>query len=357
MAVKPSIVFATALILLFSNPKYAFAADTNAPTKPQLESIHGNAELELTYRLCIEDALNTKPKDTTIKTLQRDCKAQTQSSGKLNRFELEQETEDLAYVLTPHRQNYILAFTHNSDPNQDPWIGPNNPYTGNRPMENAEAKLQVSLKVPLLKESLFNQGDEIYFAFTLKSFWQVYNEDISAPFRDSNYRPELYYQTPLEIPELEGSVFLRGGIEHESNGRSQLLSRSWNRVFAGVGYLRERWTIYLQAWDRVNEDEKVDDGDPATPPPAKGDDNPDITDYYGHFELIAAYDFDQYQITTLMRNNFATHKGALELGFSFPIYGRLRGYMQYFDGYGESLIDYNHRNQRIGIGILLTDIL
>jgi phospholipase A1 len=354
MVIKPVRALAAILSALALSTGNILAAETK--TSPE-EQVKSNAELERTYRICIEQALDTKPSSTTIETLKKACLEQTKNTGRLNRFEQERETENLAFVLTPHRQNYILAFTHNTDPNQEPWVGPNNPYGSTEPMESAEAKLQVSIKVPLLKESIFNENDEIYFGFTLKSFWQVYNEDISAPFRDSNYRPELFYQTPLDIPELEGSVFLRAGIEHESNGRSQLLSRSWNRVFFGMGYLRDRWTIYLQPWYRIEEDEKVDDGDPATPPPAKGDDNPDISDYYGHFELLAAYDYDEYQITTLMRNNFSTHKGALELGFSFPIYGRLRGYLQYFDGYGENLIDYDHRNQRIGVGILLTDIL
>lgn len=57
------------------------------------------------------------------------------------------------------------------------------------------------------------------------------------------------------------------------------------------------------------------------------------------------------------RENFAKHHGAIELGFTFPLWGKLRGYAQYTSGYGESLIDYNHNQQRIGLGIALTNLL
>jgi phospholipase A1 len=107
----------------------------------------------------------------------------------------------------------------------------------------------------------------------------------------------------------------------------------------------------------LSENLKEDDGDPNTPLPPDGDDNPDISDYLGHYELLGIYKYDQYQITNMVRHNFEKGNGAIELGFSFPLWGRLRGFVQYFNGYGESMIDYNHKVQRIGLGILLTDLL
>lgn len=272
------------------------------------------------------------------------------------RFTQERNTEYLEYVITPHRSNYILPFSYQEKPNNEPWSSGTD-YLEENPFENTEIKLQISFKVPLLETNMLHPEDGVYFGFTMKSFWQAYNSEISAPFRETNYRPEIFYQTPINLPDLNGAFFFRTGFEHESNGRSQLLSRSWNRAYVGLGFIRPNWAIYIQPWYRIPEDEKVDDGDPSTPPPAKGDDNPDIEDYYGHFELKAAYERSDYQIGTLIRSNTKTHKGAFELSYSFPLHGRLRGLVQYFDGYGESLIDYNYRMQRYSVGILLTDFL
>lgn len=269
----------------------------------------------------------------------------------------EQITQDAAFVMTPHRQNYILIGTYNDAPNQAPFIAQNLYPEVDKPLTEEEVKMQISFKVPLNKGSLWLEGDNLYFGFTLKSFWQLYNERLSAPFRETNYRPELFYQAPLKWQFMGGDFFGRVGFEHESNGRSQLLSRSWNRIYVGLGYQRDNWAMYLQPWYRLPESDKVDDGDPNTPPPASGDDNPDISDFYGHYEFLAVYKNGDDQFSSRLRQNFDTGKGAIELGYSFPLHHRIKGYVQYYYGYGESLIDYDHRVNRIGIGVLLTDFL
>lgn len=318
-------------------------------------SVHLQAD---EYLACLNKALKIAKDDTPAAEIRAQCFEKVNADLAFEkRFEEEELTQKSEFVMTPYRQNYILLGTYNDKPNQTPFEQQDSFSGLADPLKEEEVKLQISFKVPLNQNDLLLDDDGLYFGFTLKAFWQLYNKRISAPFRETNYRPEIYYQAPLDYRFMDGGFFGRLGFEHESNGRSQYLSRSWNRIYAGLGYQRENWIIYVQPWYRLPESEKEEDGDPNTPPPAKGDDNPDINDFMGHYEFFAVYTHNNFEVSSRIRQNFSTGKGALELGFSFPMYHRLKGYVQFFNGYGESLIDYDHSVQRIGIGILLTDFL
>ena len=77
----------------------------------------------------------------------------------------------------------------------------------------------------------------------------------------------------------------------------------------------------------------------------------------GHGDVLAVYRKGRNAYSLLLRNNLKTsdNRGALKLNWSFPLYGRLKGYVQYFNGYGESLIDYNYKQQSFGFGVSLTE--
>jgi phospholipase A1 len=266
------------------------------------------------------------------------------------RIKRERAAQDNASVLLAHRRNYFLPVTYARDPNNAVF---DNESGLDGDLNNFEAQFQISLKLPVT-EDLFIENDAVYAAFTLRAFWQVYNKDISAPFRESNYEPEIFWITPVPWTILGGDATLVSlGLSHQSNGRSQPYSRSWNRVYASLIWERWRYVFHLKTWWRIPEEEKSDPLDPH------GDDNPDIEDYMGNFEFEVVFRQYDNEFSAMIRNNldFEENHGALQLDWTFPLQGRFRGYLQYFNGYGESLIDYDAHIQRIGIGILLTDLL
>lgn len=327
------------------------------------------------FQQCILDKVNLERGQTTIDEIKLLCEQQAveealvaerrktakekegddstasdepRTGGITSRLIRERQTAFDPYSLTPHKMNYILPVTVTDKINSDQY----QEIPGwSENLSDFEAKFQLSLKVPLTHTSTFIPGDAFFFGFTLEAWWQVYAEDISQPFRETNYQPELFYLAPLDWQPFGGNTGFGVGIEHQSNGRDQLLSRSWNRVYLNLLYEKEDFALSFRPWYRLPEDDK------DSPLDADGDDNPDIDEYMGHFELLAAYQWREYEFSVKGRQNFAESQGAVELGMTFPLWGRLQGYAQFFSGYGESLIDYNHKQTRLGIGIALTDFL
>ncbi len=133
-----------------------------------------------------------------------------------------------------------------------------------------------------------------------------------------------------------------GGV-HQSNGEDDPLSRSWNRVYAMAGMEWGKLTVIPRIWYRVPERKKSDD------------DNPDISRYMGYGDLQLTYQFKRQAISSTITYNPAHGKGGVRMEYIFPMYRNLKGYIQYFEGYGENLLDYNHHNRSIGLGIMLYD--
>ncbi|MCC2617412.1 phospholipase A [Aestuariibacter halophilus] len=248
------------------------------------------------------------------------------------------------FAITQHRPNYLLPYSHVSNPNP---LG-NNEDSQNS-IDNNEAKFQISMRMPIYQQD--DRLDGVYFGFTVKSFWQLYNSDASKPFRETNYEPEVFYEWHSDIRFLGYDFNIaRLGINHQSNGQSGIRSRSWNRIYASLLFSDQDEFYFLKAWYRIKEEEKLDPND------VTGDDNPDITHYLGHLELGYGTRFGKWQLMTMLRNNLKSsdNKGSIELNLTYPVTERYSVLLQYFNGYGDSLIDYNRHQQRIGIGVQLT---
>ncbi len=267
------------------------------------------------------------------------------------RIERERAVQDNRSVLLAHKRNYVLPLAYSNDPNDEVFEPDDSDFGIN--LDHLEVVFQLSIKAPMA-EGLFTAEDALFLGFTVRSFWQAYNSDISAPFRETNYEPEVFWVTPVPWNVFGGDASFVGlGLSHQSNGRSQLFSRSWNRIYATLGWERWRWVFAFKVWYRIPEDDKDDPLDPD------GDDNPDIEDYMGNFEFNVVFRKNDQEFGTMIRNNLDTdeNRGAVQFDWTFPLHRRFRGYVQVFNGYGESLIDYDANITRVGIGILLSDLL
>jgi phospholipase A1 len=106
----------------------------------------------------------------------------------MERRALENKWSDSGVTMFPHRPTYFLPFAYNTNPNDAPYQA-----VGEPPLDNTEVKFQISFKVPLAR-SLFSDNTQLYFAYTQLCLWQLYNKEISSPFRDTNYEPEFFCQ-------------------------------------------------------------------------------------------------------------------------------------------------------------------
>lgn len=247
---------------------------------------------------------------------------------------------DPGYELKAYKQNYLLLYAFSSQPNNLP-TSPNplnqilTPYA----LDNRDVKFQISLKYAL---SDFQQFGSLWFAYTQLSLWQFYNKSNSMPFRETVYEPEFIYS----LSPVDSSI-LNFGVVHQSNGESNPRSRSWNRVYIQPGldifndggsrlYVQVRW------WQRIQE-------------AVANDDNPDIADFLGYREVTWRYAQDGgWQISSITRSK------SIQLDIAAPLAtwlmmgegdSRINLHLQYFSGYGESLLDYNQNHVTWGIGI------
>ena len=314
-----------------------------------------------TREACIMELLKTAPDHTTIGELRNSC---TQQSSPLAEYSREDANKkrpgivedrlsvDATNILKPftimsHRRNYLLFAAHNFQ-GWDPSRYSEAYDLEDLDVDDTEAQFQLSVKTPLAVD-LFDKNIDVFAGYTVRSFWQVYNSDYSSPFRETNHEPEVWMQVrpKWQILGFKNTVNAIG-FNHMSNGQGGSLSRSWNRVYGVFAFERGNFAVLFRPWIRVEED--IED-----------DDNPDITDYYGHGDLWLGYKYKNHTFSLMTRNNLESgfSRGAVELGWSFPLfkYPFLKGYVQYFSGYGESLIDYDRYANTIGVGLLFTDIL
>lgn len=269
-----------------------------------------------------------------------------------DRWELDDDANRGRFLLRPYKPMYISFVDWTTSLNTSPHT-PNPLNTvgaGNASMANqgrhAETTFQISFKSKVA-ENLFGDNGDLWVGYTQRSMWQIYSQQLSRPFRETNYEPEVMavFRTNYRLGGWHGRL-ASVSLNHHSNGRSLPLSRSWNRIIFQAGLERERWTLLLRPWWRIPEN-------------AKDDDNPDISNFYGRGEAVAIYRHGGHEWALTVRHSLRLNpsRGSVGLEHAFPISSYLKAHINLFHGYGASLIDYNHRQTRIGIGVSLTQWL
>jgi phospholipase A1 len=247
------------------------------------------------------------------------------------------------YAIGLYRPNYLLLASYSSRPNDAAF---EQLFTAldeqDAELDSTEAQFQISFKARLWSTEDRRLG--LWAAYTQQNQWQVYNDALSRPFRETNYQPELLvsYDPDLSLGGFRWGL-LNFAYNHQSNGRSDPISRSWDRLIAEFGIERDNFALLVRPWYVIDEG---------------GDDNPDITDYYGHGDITGIYKWRGHSFTLMGRGNIDTQKGAVQLTWtSPPLLGPLRAYVSGFSGYGQSMIDYDWRQNVIGAGVALNDLL
>lgn len=218
------------------------------------------------------------------------------------------------------------------------------------------AKFQISLRFRLFD----NHGrlarrlpwiDDLYLSFSQTSLWDL--GELSKPFTDSSYRPRMFYANYDLARFLDGNlrVGLESGFGHESNGKEGDASRSYNMLYA-------RPTLTFGDPDGLRAYFA-----PLIHNYIAASDNPDIDDYRGYVDWLAGFGSKGgLDFWGVLRKGTRSDFGSIELNASYPLSklsgGDLTGWLllQYFNGYGESLLDYNRKldsQLRLGISIAL----
>lgn len=303
-------------------------------------------ENQSTFNTCMQQEIRLGANDTTLGEMREQCNkkpshdAEVANDSSLSqRLHFDKLTWDNPFSISMHKPNYVLVVSHNNKTNEAP-------FTKQFPSENitfdeTELKFQISAKYPIAT-NLFGGDENLFFAYTNRSFWQMYNSN-SAPFRETNHEPELFLslKNDWQVFGFTNSI-VQVGIVHQSNGRAATLSRSWNRLFASFIFEKDNMIVGFKPWYRIKED-------------ITEDNNPDIEDYMGVFELTGVYKKNQHTFSVMVRNNLqSNNRGAIQLDWVFPLSNYLSGYIQVFDGYGESLIDYDYHQKSIGLGVTLS---
>lgn len=238
------------------------------------------------------------------------------------------------YFLSSYKQNYLLPISLSSGYNENYWNEEGS-------MKDVEAAFQVSVKYPLALD-VTPVGGDIYITYTSKTNWQVYSDD--QPVRETSHEPEILidFGQDWEFGEIQNTNILLG-LSQKTNGRSGGEERAWNRAFADFIFAHKDFSLSARAWIPFSEE--------------TGDTNKDMSDYLGYHELNGRYYWQDQTFSAKTSWAFGEGHHSVTLGWSKPLTKAFSVYLEGFYGYGDTLVDFDNKTERISIGFIFTNDL
>lgn len=205
--------------------------------------------------------------------------------------------------------------------------------------DNTNIKFQISIAQRLTK-SVLPFHSYLYLFYTQKVFWNVLEN--SMPMTDLNFNPGIGLTKPLFVRNrFVGKVSLMA--EHESNGRDGIESRSWNKISLSSSIVIDpQLVVHGKVWIPI-----VD-----------GQNNKDLLDYYGLYQMGTSFTstngrFGASVILTKRRGWKMNYNTVVELSYRIFKKDNQFLFMQYYNGYGEGLLDYNKFHSQLRVGIVI----
>lgn len=245
----------------------------------------------------------------------------------------------------PDQKSFVDSLRHEFDSSSYFGLYKDNYFTvgttiGKMPTrQNSDVKFQISIAQRLTKSTL-PWGTFLFLMYTQKTFWNVFEK--SLPMRDMNFNPGIGISKPFwGKGRYLGKLTLL--LEHESNGRSGKASRSWNRIsFSGSTIIDDWIMVHAKFWIPIID----------------GENNRDILRYCGIFQngvQISTPDKKFIWNLTLVKRMGWNLSFNTIAEFNWRIHKQSNQYLffQYYNGYGESLLDYNIFHSRLRVGIVI----
>lgn len=360
------VLAATCAIAAGARAQTSLVIDPESPTWQQCANLTGDREARLT---CFDQWAAQQTFTPTTATpapvpitmtapVAHDCK--NARFSELSRFwELEAGSDCGTFDIRGFRPLSLSWIGSDSVNTQPSSPSPGHTPTAAQPYSSSETRIQLSVRTKIAQGLLTGSQtllrDSLWFGYSQQSYWQLFNDDLSRPFRTTDHEPEITYIYPSEAQLPMGWRLRYSGISlvHQSNGQALPLSRSWNRTVLMAGLEKgDKFRLEGKVWQRANED-------PAD------DDNPNIADKIGRAEVAGFWNVnhDNTLGATLRHSLRADSNGSLRLEWLRKLGTRgvpgsqsgLRFHAQLFTGYGDSLVDYNRHRTVLSIGLSLVD--